>query len=181
MVGKALLCGLALASPVYADTFYLDIGEAPLTLNEWSRQANVQILFDYTILKGVYTNPVKCECTPGEALTRLLAHLGFVYDFVNPRTVSVSRGVQVVETFRPVYPSEAEYRRWFDRYELEEPAQSYGYDLNINKGRLEEDHGNNHTDHTTAASSGLRTNGDRDQQAPSHTCRDCQALWVPLQ
>lgn len=133
IVAAGALIALSAASAHAADV-YIDIGEATQTLNEWSRQTNVQVLFDFKLMRGVYTNRTTCDCTATESLQQLIRHLGLQYEFVNPRTVAITWPFVVAPSMR--YPSPEEYQGWFDRAELEQPAKSYGYDQDIRAGQI---------------------------------------------
>jgi iron complex outermembrane receptor protein len=70
--------------------FHLDAGDATLTLNEFSRQAGLQLLFDFSVVRGRTTQAVNGIFEPREALRRMLANTGLVFDFVNERTLAVT-------------------------------------------------------------------------------------------
>ena len=61
----------------------LDIpeGSATLTLKEFARQTDVEILFDLQIVYGVETNAVKGTYDPGSALRMMLADTPLGVDF----------------------------------------------------------------------------------------------------
>src|ERR1700679_3589307 len=89
-----LLLATALARAVAADPgaaveFHIPGGDATTTLTEFSRQARLQLLFDYNVVKGHTTKPLDGLLTPAEALRRLLANSDLVFDFVNERTLAV--------------------------------------------------------------------------------------------
>ncbi len=89
----ALLLGwLFFPATVWAQTieFHVPGGDATLTLNEFSRQANLQLLFDFKVVKGRFTQPVDGTFEPRDALRRMLASSGLVFDFVNERTLAVT-------------------------------------------------------------------------------------------
>jgi hypothetical protein len=73
------LLATALARAVAADPvappveFHIEGGDATTTLTEFSRQARLQLLFDYNVVKGHKTKPLDGTLTPAEALRRLLA------------------------------------------------------------------------------------------------------------
>jgi len=85
----------ALARAVAADPvappveFHIEGGDATTTLTEFSRQARLQLLFDYNVVKGHKTEPLDGSLQPAEALRRLLAHTDLDFDFVNERTLAV--------------------------------------------------------------------------------------------
>ena len=68
----------------------LPAGEAAATLNEFGRQSDLQVLFDFNQLKGLRTRAVKAELDASAALTRMLAGSGLVFEFVNEGTLAVT-------------------------------------------------------------------------------------------
>jgi len=91
------LLATALVRTVWADPasapidFHLDGGDATTTLTEFSRQAHLQLLFDYNVVKGHTTKPLDGSYQPAEALQRLLANSDLEFDFVNDRTLAVTQ------------------------------------------------------------------------------------------
>ena len=89
------LLATALARAVAADPvappveFHIEGGDATTTLTEFSRQARLQLLFDYNVVKGHKTKPLDGTLSPAEALRRLLADTDLDFDFVNERTLAV--------------------------------------------------------------------------------------------
>jgi iron complex outermembrane recepter protein len=89
------LLATALARVMAADPssppieFHIEGGDATATLTEFSRQARLQLLFDYNVVKGHTTKPLDGLLTPAEALRRLLANSDLIFDFVNERTLAV--------------------------------------------------------------------------------------------
>jgi outer membrane receptor protein involved in Fe transport len=79
----------ALGAP-QLQTFHIEAGEASLTLNEFSRQASLQLLFDYNIVRGRRTRAISGEYVAPAALAKMLADTGLVFDFVNDRTLAVT-------------------------------------------------------------------------------------------
>ena len=69
--------------------FHIEGGDATTTLTEFSRQARLQLLFDYNVVKGHTTKPLDGVLQPAEALRRLLANSDLEFDFVNERTLAV--------------------------------------------------------------------------------------------
>lgn len=86
----ALLAELrpALAAPLIQ--FHVPAGDASRTLNEFGRQAGVQMLFDYTLVRGRLTQAVEGWYEPGDALRRLLGHTGLTFTLVNGHTLAVT-------------------------------------------------------------------------------------------
>ncbi|MBS0418021.1 MAG: TonB-dependent receptor [Proteobacteria bacterium] len=80
-------------------SIHVDGGDATLTLNEFSRQTGLQLLFDYNVLRGLRTHSVAGELDPCGALTAMVNGTNLVFDFVNPRTLAVtlaSKATQIV-------------------------------------------------------------------------------------
>lgn len=70
-------------------TFHVDAGDAAVTLNEYSRQAGLQVLFDFNVVRGRLTRAIAGDLDPDRALTAMLAGSGLVFDLVNDRTLAV--------------------------------------------------------------------------------------------
>jgi len=86
------LVGTVRASPGSpAVEFHIEGGDATSTLTEFSRQAHLQLLFDYTLVKGHTTKPLEGIFLPSEALRQLLANTDLDFDFVNDRTLAVTQ------------------------------------------------------------------------------------------
>jgi len=85
-----LFCGLPARAAPKLQTFHIEAGEATLTLNEFSRQSSLQLLFDYNIVRGRKTRAVSGEYAAPVALEKMLADTGLVFDFVNDRTLAVT-------------------------------------------------------------------------------------------
>ena len=71
--------------------FHIEGGDATETLTEFSRQAGLQLLFDYNVVKGHLTKPLIGQFQPEQALRQLLANSDLEFDFVNERTLAVMR------------------------------------------------------------------------------------------
>src|SRR5262249_10799732 len=72
-------------------TFYIEAGDAALTLNEFSRQAGLQLLFDYNVVRGRQTRAIKGELEQSAALQQMLADTGLVFEYVNDRTLAITQ------------------------------------------------------------------------------------------
>jgi outer membrane receptor protein involved in Fe transport len=59
-------------------------------LNEFSRQSDLQVLFDFNILRGMKTREVNGDLDPSTALKSMLKGTNLVFDFVNDRTLAVT-------------------------------------------------------------------------------------------
>jgi outer membrane receptor protein involved in Fe transport len=84
--------------------FHIDGGDATTTLTEFSRQAHLQLLFDYSVVKGHTTKALEGTYQPAEALQRLLANTDLEFDFVNERTLAVTQKKGPADV--PVAPAE---------------------------------------------------------------------------
>jgi iron complex outermembrane recepter protein len=81
--------------------FHVAGGDATTTLTEFSRQARLQLLFDYNVVKGHTTKPLDGLFSPAEALEQLLANTDLDFDFVNERTLAVMRKKVAPDTAKP--------------------------------------------------------------------------------
>lgn len=93
----ALLSAL-LVRPACADSgappieFHIESGDATTTLTEFSRQAHLQLLFDFNVVKGHITKPLNGTYQPAEALKQLLVgNSDLEFDFVNERTLAITQ------------------------------------------------------------------------------------------
>ena len=77
--------------------FHLEGGDATETLTEFSRQAGLQLLFDYNVVKGHTTKPLNGLFQPEQTLRTLLANSDLEFDFVNDHTLAVMRKAIVPE------------------------------------------------------------------------------------
>jgi iron complex outermembrane receptor protein len=79
----AWLCAILFTACSNKEERSLDIpeGSATLTLKEFARQTDVEILFDLKIVYGVETNAVKGNYEPGSALRMMLADTPLGVDF----------------------------------------------------------------------------------------------------
>jgi iron complex outermembrane recepter protein len=90
---RVLLLTLTLVQLSIAEPrdFQLAPGPAQETLNEFGRQADVQLLFDFTQAKGLRTNGVTGRLEPMEALRRLLRGVPLEWYWANDRTLAITR------------------------------------------------------------------------------------------
>jgi iron complex outermembrane recepter protein len=86
----ALLAGLRPALAAEMVEFHVPAGDAARTLNEFSRQANLQLLFDYTIVQGRATQALEGRYEPRDALRRMLGDSGLTFTLVNEHTLAVT-------------------------------------------------------------------------------------------
>jgi hypothetical protein len=70
--------------------FNIAAGDAPTALNEFSRQANKQVLFDYAVLRTRQTRGVEGMLQPSEALRSMLKDTGLVARDVNELTLAIT-------------------------------------------------------------------------------------------
>jgi iron complex outermembrane recepter protein len=89
LLATALARAVAAAPTAPPVEFHIAGGDATTTLTEFSRQARLQLLFDYNVVKGHTTKPLDGTLEPAEALRRLLANTDLDFDFVNERTLAV--------------------------------------------------------------------------------------------
>ena len=59
-------------------------------LNEFSRQSDLQVLFDFNILRGMKTRAVTGDLDASTALKNMLKGTNLVFDFVNDHTLAVT-------------------------------------------------------------------------------------------
>lgn len=71
--------------------FDIAAGEARSTLNEFSRQADLQIYFDVDAVRRYMTQAVAGELEAADALAVMLGGTELIFEFVNERTVTVMR------------------------------------------------------------------------------------------
>src|SRR6266702_3703020 len=89
-VALALFVCLPARATPKLQTFHIEAGDATLTLNEFSRQSSLQLLFDYNIVRGRKTRGISGDYEPSAALQQMLVDTGLVFDFVNDRTLAVT-------------------------------------------------------------------------------------------
>ena len=70
--------------------FSIATADAPVALTEFSRQADLQVLFDYRQLSGRRTHPIEGQWEPLYALNDMLKDSGLVFVWVNERTLAIS-------------------------------------------------------------------------------------------
>lgn len=87
----AMLAAATSASLAAAEKrqFEVAAGSAVQTLNEFSRQANIQLLFDSDAVRSFQTQAVSGDLEVADALAQLLGGTSLVFEFVNERTVAV--------------------------------------------------------------------------------------------
>ena len=70
--------------------FELEAGDASIMLNEFSRQSDLQVLFDFNLLRGLKTRAVTGDFDSSTALKLMFEGTDLVFDFVNERTLAVT-------------------------------------------------------------------------------------------
>lgn len=72
--------------------FHIDAGDASVTLTQFSRQSDLQLLFDYNVVLGIRTDALNGEWEPSNALKEMLkgTQPQLVFEFVNGYTVMVT-------------------------------------------------------------------------------------------
>ncbi|HEY4209904.1 MAG TPA: TonB-dependent receptor [Steroidobacteraceae bacterium] len=81
------VAGVATATPKH---FELEAGDARVMLDEFSRQADLQLLFDFTQLKGMKTSPVSGDLEPQDALQQMLRGIPIQWSWVNDTTLAIT-------------------------------------------------------------------------------------------
>jgi iron complex outermembrane receptor protein len=90
LIAVALLVSLPARAASKVHTFHIEAGDATLTLNEFSRQSSLQLLFDYNIVRGRKTRAISGDYEASAALKQMLVDSGLAFDFVNDRTLAVT-------------------------------------------------------------------------------------------
>ena len=87
---QAPASAVATAADSQPRSFDIKAEDATVSLNEFSRQANLQVLFDYRKLQGRQTLAVMGSLPPEQALTSMLKNTGLVFTYVNDRTIAIT-------------------------------------------------------------------------------------------
>jgi iron complex outermembrane recepter protein len=94
----AIVAGAACVAPAHAIgnpneivPFHIEPGDAEVRLNEFSTQSGLQMLFNYEVMRGIPTKPVRGEFKPFDALDKMIAGTDIRYEFINKRTVTLTR------------------------------------------------------------------------------------------
>lgn len=80
-----------------AKLFSIPPGRADFAINEWSRQARLQVLFDFALAERFRTRGIYSAFTPLDALGAMLRDTPLTYGIVNENTVAVFEGMQYCE------------------------------------------------------------------------------------
>ncbi len=78
---------------------HFDLPAQPLatSLRAVANQSSTNVLFDQKLVDGLQAPALKAQLTPREAIARLLAGTGVVYEFVNEHTVVLASSSQALE------------------------------------------------------------------------------------
>ncbi len=69
--------------------FSIAAGDATVTLNKFSQQANLQLLFDMAAMRNIKTQAVNGSYAPAEALRQMLRGTPLKFEWLNDRTLSI--------------------------------------------------------------------------------------------
>ncbi|MEP7242268.1 MAG: STN domain-containing protein [Gammaproteobacteria bacterium] len=75
--------------------FDLDASDAVTALNEFSVQADMQVLFVFEAVKDIRLPALHADLDARSALTRMLQGTGLRFTFVNDRTIAIDRAKAV--------------------------------------------------------------------------------------
>jgi hypothetical protein len=84
----------------------IDGGSAAVTLSELIHQTGLQVLFEADAVRDHTTQAVRGKLDATEALRRMLAGSGLIFEFINERTVAV-RVDALAQTARDPRPGHA--------------------------------------------------------------------------
>lgn len=100
MLLTRMLILLMLSLNAHGDEIHIGPGRADRTVNEWSRQTGLQVLFEFKTLRHSSTHGVSGELDNLQALRAMLEGTGLVFDRINANTIAVipqpARPVRVV-------------------------------------------------------------------------------------
>ncbi len=77
-------------TPPEARKFDIKAEDATVALNEWSQQGNLQILADFSALRGRQTHAVEGTLPPAQALKSMLMGTGLSFRYVNENTMAIA-------------------------------------------------------------------------------------------
>lgn len=86
VVGIALLIG---SRVTVAHEFHIEAGILRYTVNEWSRQSAIQVMYDFDGVGSLHTRAVEGELESDQALEFLLDGTGLAFDRVNELTMAI--------------------------------------------------------------------------------------------
>lgn len=90
------LSAIAMGNPNERYTFDISQGVAAWRLNDFGTQSGMQLLFNFEDMKGVSVTAVHGEYKPFDALNKMIAGTDIRYEFVNRRTVTLTRAAMAV-------------------------------------------------------------------------------------
>lgn len=89
-MNSLLLVAVVMAGSLsQGEMFQVPAGDAPMAVILWSDQSDLQILYDYPLLKGQRTRPLYGIYPPAEALRYMLIDTPAAVDVINERTVAL--------------------------------------------------------------------------------------------
>jgi outer membrane receptor protein involved in Fe transport len=90
------LSASAMGNPNERYAFDIPQGVAAWRLNDFGTQSGMQLLFNFEDMKGVSVAAVHGEYKPFDALNRMIAGTDIHYEFVNRRTVTLTRAAMAM-------------------------------------------------------------------------------------
>ena len=90
------LSAVAMGNPNERYAFDIPQGVAAWRLNDFGTQSGMQLLFNFEDMKGVSVAAVHGDYKPFDALNKMIAGTDIRYEFVNRRTVTLTRAVMAV-------------------------------------------------------------------------------------
>ncbi|MBS0416303.1 MAG: STN domain-containing protein [Proteobacteria bacterium] len=78
------------STPEPAGEFHISAADAASALNEFARQSDTQVLFDYNVLRTRQTRAVAGTLPPSDALEALLKGSGLIATPVNEHTLAIT-------------------------------------------------------------------------------------------
>src|SRR3569833_1553177 len=97
LLATLVLCSLhglsasAMGNPNERYAFDIPQGVAAWRLNDFGTQSGMQLLFNFEDMKGVNVAAVHGELKPFDALNAMIAGTDIRYEYVNRRTVTLTR------------------------------------------------------------------------------------------
>ncbi len=99
----ALSIGSAAEHHQGAKLFSIPPGFAVKTLDEWSKQAGLQVLYDFKLVEHMRTRGIANAFTPLDALGAMLRDSPLTYTIVNRKTIALIIGTQYCEPWLADY------------------------------------------------------------------------------
>lgn len=99
----------AIGDPRKLSAFEIDAGDASITLNAFSVQSGLQMLFNYDVMRGIPTKRISGVLKPFDALDEMIAGTEIQYEFLNRRTITLTKRLYL-ETRTPfIYAANGMY------------------------------------------------------------------------